>query len=346
MVRLTKSKRFWSLTLGLLLIVEICAFVLMMILVPDTRSGPVPTVSKKSAYKSSPFGVQSWDGVPTWKQIEQLPALRLSFDPSSSSTVNLPAKGQITTQIDPNDISELPKTIDVYEMLPICRSEKEFAKKASRLGVSGNPTDAQAMNIVNGKLSVSYNPLEDKLSYNDYKQMESHSLSDVPTKEQSKKIAWKWAKEKGLLVPGALITATNHGDVAGDDTSGVLVPETRDVVIGVSVGGYDVGGPGMSLRIKMGSKGKVETADDCLRRLKLIGTYKLKPLEQALDEAAKGQGTMNLQPETVNPTIKNVSIFYYAQPPSLENRVLLPVYAFMSNDCCIYVPAFGEPVSK
>lgn len=60
----------------------------------------------------------------------------------------------------------------------------------------------------------------------------------------------------------------------------------------------------------------------------------------------EGAETMNLDPDRENPTVKNVSIFYYAEPSNRENRILLPVYAFMSGDCCIYAPAFGELVGQ
>lgn len=123
-----------------------------------------------------------------------------------------------------------------------------------------------------------------------------------------------------------------------------MVPDRRTVVIGRNVNGYDVRGPGMELRIILGNRGNLCYVDSNLRKLELCGTYKVKRLEQALDEARQGTGTMNLDPDRETPTVKNVSIFYYAEPSNRENRALLPVYAFMGGDCCIYVPAFGEPV--
>jgi hypothetical protein len=97
--------------------------------------------------------------------------------------------------------------------------------------------------------------------------------------------------------------------------------------------------------MSIGDHGRLVYLSDNLRNLKLYGTYRMRPLEQALDEARRGAGTMNLQPKAENPTVKKLELLYYAETTNRDQRLLQPVYAFMGDDCCIYVPAFGEQVS-
>jgi hypothetical protein len=113
-------------------------------------------------------------------------------------------------------------------------------------------------------------------------------------------------------------------------------------VIGTSVDGYDIRGPGMQMRIRIGAEGKMTYMRTNLKRLELYGTYPLKPLAQALAEGQAGSDTLNLEPEVVNPTVTSMKILYNSHSSERSNELLLPVYAFMGPDCMIYVPAVNQ----
>lgn len=283
---------------------------------------------------------------------------RLSFDPSASN-INIPVNGQLQVKIEPKDLENLPETIKVYEMMPLVTSEKELRVIADRLGMHGNSFSATSVSERDNKRNLVYRELwydsyEDTLNYFD-NVVNRQRVNSVPSKEKCKEIAWTIAEEKGLLCPEATIIAMNEtstSDRSADDSFFVV---KRDIVIGRNIDGLEVRGPGCQLRMTLGADGKLISIFDCLRPLNPIGTYRLKPLQQALEEATKGQGTVNLQPDTLNPTVANLGIFYYAETssrtresdqPSQQNRALLPVYAFKSDDCCIYVPAFGDPIDQ
>jgi hypothetical protein len=58
-----------------------------------------------------------------------------------------------------------------------------------------------------------------------------------------------------------------------------------------------------------------------------------------LAEAQAGTDSVNLQYDVENPTVDTVAIFYYSDSSVRKHGLLMPVYAFMSKNCCIYVPA-------
>jgi hypothetical protein len=307
-----------------------------------TNLGPSSTKPDASG-PATPSGPKA----PTWEEIANPPEPRLSFNPSGSY-VNNPVKGELNVQIDPEDLKKIPETINVYKILPMFKSEEELKEMAARFGMYG---ECSEMAIEKGDKRIGYSWKMDCFYFNDDEEGSAPGAPiDVPSKEESKKIAWKIAQEKDLLCPEAEIIATNVTQGAGDATDNQLVPEQRTVVIGRNVDGYRVRGPGMELRIKLGNKGALCYVTDYLRKLELYGTYKIKPLEQALDEARKGIGSMNLMSnskedtEPENPTVKDMAIFYYAELSYRENRALIPVYAFMGGDCSICVPAFGERI--
>lgn len=317
--------------LGTLALAGICLLAIVLLSPDDGRN--------RSAAGSTPAKATLGEPLPTWEEVRSLPELRLSFEPTNS--VNVPVKQELEVDIAKEDLEKIPQTIKVYEMLPMFQSEKELKKTAAAFGMSG---EVEYMTLRKDSLSFWYQPFQDMLYVRDKKIAEFQEVPEVPSERECKEIAWKMAEEKGLLCPEAEIIATNQTDMASDSTGNKLVPLLRHVIIGRSLDGYDVRGPGMQLRIMLGDKGRLAYLYDCLRPLRLVGNYSIKPLEQALREAQVGTGSMNLQIDAHNPTVKNLDIFYYAQGPLREARALLPVYAFMGHDCCIYVPAFGERI--
>lgn len=263
-------------------------------------------------------------------------SVSLEFNTGTGNAVNIPVKGTLNPVINAADLARIPDSISVYQMLPVVNNEQDFRSYAQRFGISGV---IQRNVIKTGEMSVSYITPLNTLEYRNDAHESSNGIQGVPGIQAARRLAWEFAQEKRLLSPSATIIASNQRFEVSPRTNNKTMVVNRDVVIGRSIEGYDVRGPGMQLRITLGNKGKVLRATNSLRPLKLYKRYKIKPLEQALKEAQIGQNTMNLQPEIESPKVTNVSIFYYAQ---YDSCTLIPVYAFMSGECCIYVPACGE----
>lgn len=276
-----------------------------------------------------------------WQEVQAIPEPRLGLMPPLSCA-NLPVQGELNVNIDPADISKLPESINVYEFVPFISSEEDFRAIADRFGMRGD-LEAPMISIQDGNKLLYYTIGEDSITYRDTGlEKDPMTPPTVPSDAECQKIAWKLAEKYGLLVPGAEIIEAggSTGGLAGDKAYIIK----RSLVIGRSLDGYRVRGPGMQIFISIGDRGRLVYLSNNLRDLKLYGTYRLKPLEQALDEAKRGAGTMNLQAESVNPTVTKLEIVYYAETAEREQRLLQPVYAFMGDDCCIYVPAFGERI--
>jgi hypothetical protein len=279
-----------------------------------------------------------------WVRINGLSKYDFALN-SESGNANKPVKGQLQVHFDTGALDKLPKSLTVYKSLPLVESEKQFKEIAARFGLHGELRRGNVL-IENGDTGLYYDPEQDQLSYLDNEASRIPTqVPHVPSLAVCEQIATTYAKRMGLLPPGA------HA-IAQSEETGTLRKLTgnqdhvfkRTIVFGEDskVNGYIVRGSGMQLRIAIGDKGAVCSMEDNLRSLETFGTYPLKPIDQALAEAQAGKDTVNLQANVENPTVNAVDIFYYCDTSDRTHGLLMPVYAFMSDNCCIYVPAVNE----
>lgn len=308
--------------------------------------------SESKPRKPVDFGKGEETFGPWMKNVE---TARLSFDPAGAY-VNKPVKGNLQVHLSQEEFDKLPKTVNVYQMEPMVKSQEEFSKIAAKFDLfylHGSQVATDTKDVKSHKRELCFHPDTDVLDYYDLKKDDASLYEhDVPSEKKCIKIAEEIARDKGLLLPGVKACATNETTQSDPENRKKSVVRDRSVVFGMSVDGMDIRGPGSQMRIRIGSDGGLIWVMTSLRPLMLIGTYKTKPMDQVLREAQSGIGCMSLEPDSTDPVVESVSMFYYAEestmdegdPQSEQNRAVLPVYALMGGNCCIYVPAFGEMI--
>lgn len=277
-----------------------------------------------------------------WSKVNALPKCVLELN-SQMKEANLPVNGTLQVSLKPSSLENLPRTLMVYKLVPLVTSAEQFKGIAAKFGIRGPMTEGY-IQVRQGSRSITYDPENGELSYIDYDlERKQYDKPEVPSKEECAAIALRIAKSRGLLPEGSRVIATNvtSGTIGlsrNHSWEGVV---NRTIVIGCDLvgGNYPTRGSGMQLRMTIGNKGELIDLTDNLRALTPYGEFPSKPIEQALSEAQAGKDTLNLESAVENPTVSDVAIFYYADASDREHGLLLPVYAFMSGNCCIYVPA-------
>lgn len=276
-----------------------------------------------------------------WDRIRALSQYEFALN-AEGGDANVPVRGEFKVEIDPADIQEIPKTLDVYKYVPLVQSEEGFKQIASRFGLKGEMKEGYIAMEENGR-TLSYDAGDDTLHYYDREASKyPMDIPDVPSEEECKEIAMDIATETGLLPPGGKVIATNKESGTNPETGNQMNVTKRGIVIGVDIDGYRVRGHGMELRMDIGTEGLLCSICDNLRRLEYYGTFPVKPIEQALEEARTGKDTVNLEVDLENQTVTAFDFFYFSDNSYRKNGLLMPVYAFMGSDCCIYVPAVNQ----
>ncbi|MBU1670275.1 MAG: hypothetical protein KJ993_04180 [Actinobacteria bacterium] len=268
-----------------------------------------------------------------------LPEPKLGLDIPAGQE-NRSVIGDFQFRIDPSDYPVVPETLNVYEYVRAIETEEQFRSMAAKFGVQGIMEKSGNFYVIHdGDKKFRYWFTEERVMYSDEEvQRRPTEKPDIPSQEQCRTIAWNLMEKMGLLPPEAEIIgeATDGGSLRAKGLDDVIFE--RSVEIGRRLDGYPIRGPGMEMWVSLGDKGELASFDSSIRPLKLFGTYKVKSVEEALEDARKGNGTMNLDPDIPNPTVNKISIMYYADPSDPENRLLQPVYSIVGQ-CCIYVPA-------
>jgi hypothetical protein len=279
-----------------------------------------------------------------WNQINSIAKCDFSLNAEGDSA-NRPVRGQLVVRISPAQLQHFPETLDVYRIVPLVESDKQFRDLANRFGLRGE-FSIGSVGVKAGTRSLTYDPNLDQLVYIDDNATKYPThIPNVPSVSRCKQIAMNIASEKGLLPTGARVVATSEetgtiSHLTGNEEH--LISRTVVVAQDFKISGYQVRGTGMQMRLTLGDGGVLCYLIDSLRPLKVYGTYPLKPIDQALAEAQAGKDTVNLQANIENPTVNAVDIFYYCDTSDRTHGLLMPVYAFMSDNCCIYVPAVNE----
>ncbi|MFH1150236.1 MAG: hypothetical protein V1748_07165 [Actinomycetota bacterium] len=271
-----------------------------------------------------------------------LPEPKLGLDIPAGQE-NQPVRGDFQLVVDPSDYPVVPETLNVYEYVRAIETEEQFRGIAAKFGAEGiMEKNGDFYMMGEGDLKFSYETDSERIEFTDERLLRHPGdVPDVPSQEQCKKIAWNLMEQMGLLPQEAEIIgeATDGGSISAKGLDDVIF--SRSVEIGRKLDGYPIRGPGMEMWVELADKGELASFDSNIRPLKLYGTYKVKSVEEALEDARKGNGTMNLDPDIPNPIVNRISIMYYADPSDPENRLLQPVYSIVGQ-CCIYVPAIKE----
>jgi hypothetical protein len=259
---------------------------------------------------------------------------------STSAYNNLPVKGNLQVNIEVKDYPDNLETLNVYEIVPPVQDEEDFREFAAKFRLTGDIRGGErGVSMREGSCVVKYFASEEALEFWDEELTKYPTeMPDVPSEDECKEIAWDMAEELNLLTPEAEIVATSAGGGTIHEEGDIDTIFYRDIVISRNLDGFRLRGPGMQLRLTIGDGGRLERLRDNLREIKLYGTYPIRPLEEAIQDAQQGINTINLEYEVENPRVNCASILYYADISCPENRLLFPVYSLV-GDTCIYVPA-------
>ncbi|MFH1149267.1 MAG: hypothetical protein V1748_02205 [Actinomycetota bacterium] len=168
---------------------------------------------------------------------------------------------------------------------------------------------------------------------------------DLPSVEESGRIAMSTLEELGLLPHEAyvsMIGGPQRETLHHDDGQVTKIRLQRDVEISRKADGRPIVGPGMRIMVSLGTDGELIGVDSTMRNLVPYKKFEVKSLKEAIEDAEKGNNTMNLHPDVENPEVSRVELIYYADPSKTTNQFLQPVYCLSGPETCIYVPAIKQ----
>jgi hypothetical protein len=336
MIEVARNHRFKTLLLAAGAVALVAAGVVLVLLLG--RSTDRPAVNTLGG-ENNPWKKPGTDEI-DWDRINALSGYDFALN-AESGKANLPVKGRLQVSLSPEELAKVPDRLDVYRLVPLVSSDEEFERIAEGFGLSG-PISSDAIHVGDGIRGLYYHPEQDELMYVDEDAGKwPKKPPKVPSEKECDKIALDFCSKAGILPPGSRVMAHAESNGGGDSWGGVECTTGRTVIIGLDLylGGYGVRGAGMQCRVNVVGDGKISYINDNLRRVEPYGSYRVKPIEQALAEAQAGTDTVNLEPDSVDPTVSSLDIFYYCDTSERSHGLLMPVYAFMSGDCCIYVPA-------
>jgi len=291
--------------------------------------------------------------------------LALAFIPGGSSEIppldapgecaNKPVQGKLTINVEDEDLPQTPEKMTVYCLEPIVKTEEEIQELAAKFGVtdiershkeiSSKEYDSyQGMkgDKIESCLAFGYDLTDGSFNFQNHAKYGKEN-PDLPTKDESRGIALETLENLGLLPDEAYVSGTGGQERETiRDGEWVKFFLHRDVIISRKLDGCYIIGPGMRIKVSLGTNGELIGLDSTVRNPVPYKEYKTKSAEDALRDAQNGKKTMNLHPEVEDPEVTKVEILYYADPAKPENKYLQPVYCFTGPQTCIYVPAIKQ----
>lgn len=264
-----------------------------------------------------------------------------------------PVRGKLVIEIPKEKMPKAPEKVNVYRFEPIADSEREIEEFAARFGIPEitrevGKSDGGVFYIgsvgdrIETSLSFFYGVSDGHLNYQDHAKLRKEN-PNLPSDDEIEGIALRTLERLGLLPDEAYVSGTGGLEEATfRDGQPVKYWRYRNVVVSRKVDGFYIIGPGMEVKVSLGTDGELVKLDSMMRELVPFREYPAKSLEEAIVDAQKGRETMNLYPEVVNPVVKKAEILYYADPAKPENKYLQPVYALTGPETCIYVPAIKQ----
>jgi hypothetical protein len=258
---------------------------------------------------------------------------------SQSEYKNKPINGLVRFKVAKTDLPRAPRTMTVYELKPIASGKKEIERIARALGVNapleyktGGKVRAAAYEARDGIQTYWYEIDGRGFGY-DKKGTFGVFLTNLPDDEATKRIALEQLEKRGLLPEEAFVSG-----VGGIRSARKDVYLNRLAEISRRIGGFNITGPGMQISVYLGSNGELIGLDSTMKKLVPFEKFRVKTVEEALQDAKRGNNTVNLHSEVKDPTITKLNIAYYADPAGAKSKFLQPVYVFRGPDTCIYVP--------
>ena len=284
-------------------------------------------------------------GIGLFFLVSRVSRVTISLD-APAEAANKPVEGKIKIDLGTMENLRVPEKVSVYEYKGVASSFEEIEEIARKLGVSDKlKPDSNIEDLYsasNGMISFDYHSDDPSYIWRD-KAKYGMENPDLPTKEESRVIATRVLRELGLLPDEAYVCATGGVEEETErDGENVKFFLYRDVIFSRKLDGYYVIGPGMRIKVSLGTNGELIGLDSTIRNLVPYKEYETKSIEDALRDAQRGKNTMNLHPEVEDPEVTKVEILYYADPASPENKFLQPVYCFSGPETCIYVPAIKQ----
>lgn len=271
-----------------------------------------------------------------------------------------PVKGKLSLNVKEENLPEIPDEMLVYKFDKIAKNEEQIKELAAKFGLTGELKKdfAKREDPAGLKKHDHYYVKEGEIGTGRHMQYfintgnylyiheakYGHENHNLPTTDECRSIALETLENLGLLPDDAFVAGTGGilTSTGPQGEPGRVYFDHRDVMISRRAGGYPIAGPGMEIVVSLGTNGELVGIDSMMRELVPYKGYKVKSVEQAVKDAEKGSGTMNLHPEVEDPEVTKVEIIYYADPAKPENKYLQPVYCFTGPETCIYVPAIKQ----
>ena len=270
-----------------------------------------------------------------------------------AEAANKPVKGELKVEVEKENLPEVPEKLNVYKLEQIAKNRKEIQELAGKFGITeelklrkfgdGKPDDYDSYAIRQGDLGFKYFIHTGMI---DFKNRSKYGQEnpDIPSKDECIPIATEHLKRLGLLPEEAYISGTGGGQIREAERDGkpVAFYLHRTITFSRKIDGREIKGPGMFIDVSLGTAGELVGILSTMRNVVPDREYESKSVEEAIKDAQRGKGTMNLYSDIENPEVTRVELIYYADPAEKENKYLIPVYSLTGPDTCIYVPAIKQ----
>ncbi|MCG2794337.1 MAG: hypothetical protein L6427_00395 [Actinomycetia bacterium] len=268
---------------------------------------------------------------------------------------NKPVQGKLILNVEDEDLPQTPEKMTVYCLEPIVKTEEEIHELAAKFGItdierSHKEIDSREYDSYQGMkgdrietcLAFGYDVIDENFNFENHAKY-GRENPNLPTKDESRGIALDTLESLGLLPDEAYVSGTG-GEQTETIRDGEWVKffDHRNVIISRKLDGHYVIGPGMRIKVSLGTNGELIGLDSTMRNPVPHKEFKTKSIEDAIRDAKKGKNTMNLHPEVKDPEVTKVEILFYADPAKPENKYLQPVYCLTGPETCIYVPAIKQ----
>lgn len=270
-----------------------------------------------------------------------------------SSATQGPVNGKLILDIKPGQYPTVPEKMRTYNLKFPPDSTEKMQEMASRFGLTGQLQVYEKPVHENDALpidSIDYYIAENGLHFHCYPRdghwefySDNHGIEKagpVPSAEEAEQIAVEKLSELGLLPPEYIITGVG-GLYEETERDGKTIGfyTDREVTFSRKIDGYQARCTGFELRISLGENGEVTKLASSLRDPVPAGEYAMKSVEEAIDDAQNGRGTMNLHVDVKDPYVTSIQIIYYTDPAGGGSPFMQPVFLLSGPETCIYVPA-------
>ncbi|ADQ07053.1 conserved hypothetical protein [Caldicellulosiruptor hydrothermalis 108] len=246
--------------------------------------------------------------------------------------LNIPMPGQEIPQIDYKvtaKFDNLPTEAMVYRFKK--PQDVDFYSIAKKFGISGDvkydsENKRYTINDESGRY-FEYEVETGKWLYIDFKEKNNYEPQNIPSDEDSKRIAIEFLKKEGLYNE-RFNYCTVVPEASGDKLTNDYKIHCWDVYFYPSINGKPVYGVSR-IMVSVGDNGKIIEVDKLYKDIEEYKKVKIVPAEKALEKVKKRQASNNINPRAKSATINKVFLAYWEDAGTIEEQPYLqPVWVF------------------